>query len=60
MLHRVIRVLVFVAAVFSAIILNTGSAVAVTPQRCEVVDGQVDFTLHPPTPTRLSAPARAN
>ncbi|NNH74333.1 hypothetical protein HLB23_31545 [Nocardia uniformis] len=43
-----IRVLAFVAAVFSGIMLSTGPAAAVSPADCEnTPNGWVDFTLDP-------------
>ncbi|WP_306360415.1 hypothetical protein [Nocardia sp. CC227C] len=59
MLHKMIRVLVFVAAVFASVALSTGSAAAVTPQQCEQEsDGEVRWVLKPDDPTKAVCTCR--
>ncbi|NNH74143.1 hypothetical protein HLB23_30560 [Nocardia uniformis] len=47
MSHHIIRVLVFVAAIFATAVLTASPARAVTPADCESGGGQVDFQLDP-------------
>lgn len=47
MLHKMIRVLIFVAAIFTAAMLSVGPAAAVSPADCQSGGGRVDFQLDP-------------
>ncbi|MBF6133528.1 hypothetical protein IU501_11005 [Nocardia otitidiscaviarum] len=55
-LHNIIRVTVFIAAVFAGIALSAGPAAAVTPQQCEQEsNGRVDWVLDPSDPSGTTA-----
>ncbi|GAB4588752.1 hypothetical protein [Nocardia sp. IFM 10818] len=47
MLHKMIRVLVFVAAVFAGLVMSAGPASAVSPAQCEEDGAFVDVRLDP-------------